>query len=172
MSLKLWSITFTETTVPQNVTDKHVTQKSVEVWLHNKCHKIYLRGPLGMFCLYVILTISCLRAQTKETSSLPTDSWSFLEAPVQAHRDFFYIDCMTVYFNCKYFPKYTRELLECLLEISPSGAKSLRGQWAQTCLVCFLFYNKRSHLRYLRLAVAFGRYAYAANKFTLGANGF
>ena len=52
----------------------HVTQKSVEVWLHNKCHKIYLSGPLGIFCLYVILTISYLRAQTIETSSLPTDS--------------------------------------------------------------------------------------------------
>ena len=28
----------------------------------------------------------------------------FLAAPVQANGDFFYIDCMTVYFNCKYFP--------------------------------------------------------------------
>ena len=26
----------------------------------------------------------------------------FLAAPVQANRDFFYIDCMTAYFNCKY----------------------------------------------------------------------
>ena len=52
-----------------------VTQKSIEVWLHNKCHKIYLRGPFGIFCFYVILTISYLRAQTIETSeSLPTDS--------------------------------------------------------------------------------------------------
>ena len=31
-------------------------------------------GPLGILCLYVILTISYLRAQTIETSSLPTDS--------------------------------------------------------------------------------------------------
>ena len=45
-----------------------------EVWLNNKCHKIYLSGPFGIFCLYVTLTISYLRAQTKETSSLPTDS--------------------------------------------------------------------------------------------------
>ena len=36
----------------------------------------------------------------------------------------------------------------------------------------FFFLNKRIHLQYLRLAVAFARYAYAANKFTLGANGF
>ena len=34
------------------------------------------------------------------------------------------------------------------------------------------FYNKRTHLQYLRLAVAFGRYSYTADKFTLGANGF
>ena len=31
-------------------------------------------------------------------------TYRFLAAPVQANRDFFYIDCMTVYFNCKYFP--------------------------------------------------------------------
>ena len=41
---------------------------------YKNCHKIYLSGPLGMFCLYVILTISYLRAQTIETSSLPTGS--------------------------------------------------------------------------------------------------
>ena len=34
------------------------------------------------------------------------------------------------------------------------------------------FLNKRIHLYYLRLAIAFGRYAYPTNKFTLGANGF
>ena len=31
-------------------------------------------------------------------------TYRFLAAPVQANQDFFYIDCMTVYFNCKYFP--------------------------------------------------------------------
>ena len=41
---------------------------------------------------------------------------------------------MTVYFNCKYFPSYTRELLECLLGIrNPCGgnqfSSSLRGEW-------------------------------------------
>ena len=51
-----------------------VTQKSIEVRLHNKCHKIYPSSPFGIFCLYVILTISYLRVQTIETSSLPTDS--------------------------------------------------------------------------------------------------
>ena len=51
-----------------------VTQKSIEVWLHNKRRKIYLSSPFGIFCLHVILTISYLPAQTIETSSLPTDS--------------------------------------------------------------------------------------------------
>ena len=69
---------------------------------------------------------TCGRKQI-ETSSLPTDSSRplFKESPsqpffdvtqrdiqktaagettVQANRDFFYIDCKTVYFNCKYFP--------------------------------------------------------------------
>ena len=31
-------------------------------------------------------------------------TYRFLAAHVQANLDFFYIDCMTVYFNCKYFP--------------------------------------------------------------------
>ena len=35
---------------------------------------IYLSGPFGIFCLYAILTISYLRAQTLETSSLPPHS--------------------------------------------------------------------------------------------------
>ena len=62
------------------------------------CHKIYLSGPLRMFCLYVILTISYLRAQTIETSSLPTDS----SRPLFKQIKIFSI--MTVYFNCRYFP--------------------------------------------------------------------
>ena len=56
-------------------------------------------------------------------------TYRFLAAPVQANRDFFYIDCMTVHFNCKYFPQYKRELL---VRVPPRDfafwAKSLRGQ--------------------------------------------
>ena len=78
-----------------------IARKSVEIWLHSKSHKIYLSGPLQMFYLYVILTIAYLRAQTIETSSLPTDS----SRPMFKHIEIFsYIDSMTVYFNCKYFP--------------------------------------------------------------------
>ena len=68
----------------------------------------------------------------------------FLAAPVQANRDFFYIDCMTVYFNCKYFPWYTRELLECLLGISPSGRNPRGGnyrEWAAKILFLLLKYH-------------------------------
>ena len=60
---------------------------------------------------YVILTVSYAGANNRKVII----TYRFLAAPVQAKRDFFYIDCMTVYFNCKYFPEYTRELLECLL---------------------------------------------------------
>ena len=31
---------------------------SIQVWKYNKCHKIYLSGPLDGFLFYVILTIS------------------------------------------------------------------------------------------------------------------
>ena len=93
-----------------------VTQKSIEVWLHNKTHKIYLSGPFRIFCLYVILTISYLRAQTILTSSLPTDSSRPLFKQINM-----FSGILTVYFNCKYFPWYTREFLERLLRILPAG---------------------------------------------------
>ena len=64
-----------------------------------ECHKIYLSGPFGIFCLYV--TISYLRAQTIEMSSLPS---RFQAAPVQANRDFFWHAHCIFHFNCKYFP--------------------------------------------------------------------
>ena len=81
-----------------------VTQKSIEVLLYNKCHKINLSGPFGHFLFHVILTISYLRAWTFETSPLPKDS---LRAPDQA--------------NCKYFSIYKSKLLRCLPRISPAG---------------------------------------------------
>ena len=34
----------------------------------------------------------------------------------------FFSTILTVYYNCKYFPWYTRELLECHLGIEPAGA--------------------------------------------------
>ena len=51
-----------------------ITQKSIEVWLYNKCHKINLSGPFGPVLFYVILTFCYLQACTIETSSLPNDS--------------------------------------------------------------------------------------------------
>ena len=56
----------------------------------------YLSSPSGMFCLYVILTISYLRAQTIETSLLTTDSSRPLFKQIVF---FFYIDCMTQYIS-------------------------------------------------------------------------
>ena len=56
-------------------------------------------GPLTIFCLYVILTISYLRAQTIETSSFPTDSSRPLFKQVEI-----FSGILTVYSNCKYFP--------------------------------------------------------------------
>ena len=90
----------------------HVTQKSIEVLLYNKCHKINLSGPFGHFLFHVILTISYLRAWTFETSSLPKDS---LRAPDQA--------------NCKYFSIYKSKLLRCLLGISPAGQNPCGGNY-------------------------------------------
>ena len=52
----------------------------------------------------------------------PTDSSRPLFKQIKI---FFFIDCMTVCFNYKYFPEYTRELLECLLGISPFGGSSV-----------------------------------------------
>ena len=51
------------------------------------------------FFLYVILTISYLRAQTIETSSLPTDSSRPLFEQIEISSSM-----LTVYLNCKYCP--------------------------------------------------------------------
>ena len=56
---------------------------------------IYLSGPFGIFCLYVILTISYLRSQTIETSSLPADSSRTLFKQIEI-----FSGILTVYFNC------------------------------------------------------------------------
>ena len=55
---------------------------------------------------YVILTISYLRAQTIETSSLPNDSMRLLFKQIEI-----FLGILTVLFNCKDFFEYTRELL-------------------------------------------------------------
>ena len=72
--------------------------RNAKEYLHNKCHKIYLSGPFGIFCLYVILTLSHLRAQTIETSSLPTDS-----SRPQFEQIEIFSSKLTIYFNCTYF---------------------------------------------------------------------
>ena len=90
-----------------------------------------------MFCLYVILTISYLRAQTIETSSLPTDFSLFKQIEI------FLILTVWLYINCKYFPYYTRELLECLLGISPPGRNPCGGNnFMRNLLFCQDCYRK------------------------------
>ena len=69
------------------------------VFVFETTHKIYLSGPFRIFCLYVILTISYLRAQTIETSSLPTDSSRPLFKQIEI-----FSGIRAVYINCKYFP--------------------------------------------------------------------
>ena len=55
--------------------------------------------PSGFFVFYVILTISYLRKQTIETSSLPTDS----SRPLFEQMEIF-SGILTAYLNCEYCP--------------------------------------------------------------------
>ena len=89
-------------------------QKSIEVRLYNKCHKINLSSPFAYFLFYITPTVPYLWVWTIETSSLPNYSMQPLIKQIQI-----FSGIQTVYFNCKYFSLYTRELLGCLL---------LRGQ--------------------------------------------
>ena len=57
-------------------------------------------GPFGIFCVLRHPNHFVL-AGTNNRNVLITHR--FLAAPVLANREFFYIDRMTVYFNCKYF---------------------------------------------------------------------
>ena len=65
-----------------------------------------------------------LLGANNETSSLPTDSSRPLFKQIEI-----FSGILTVYFNCKYFFKYTRELLECLLGISPSARNPCGGNY-------------------------------------------
>ena len=56
---------------------------------------------------------------------------------------------MTVYFNCTYFPYYTRKLLECLLGISPSG----RNPCGQLLTNIFLIVNVALFVNFPNVAV-------------------
>ena len=58
-------------------------------------------GPFGIFCVLRHPNYFVLAGANNRNVII---TYRLLAAPVQANRDFFYIDCMTVYFNCKYFP--------------------------------------------------------------------
>ena len=100
-----------------------ITRNAKEYWLHNKCHKIYLSGPFGIFSLNVILTISYLRAQTIETSSLPTNSSRSLFKQIEIFflTYWLYISTVSTFLNIR------ASLLRCLLGISPSGRNPYGG---------------------------------------------
>ena len=88
----------------------------------NKCHKIYLGSPFGFSVLRHPSHLVLAGANNRNVII----TYRFLAAPVQANRDFFW-HILTVHFNCNYFPQYTRELLEFLLGISPSGRNPYGG---------------------------------------------
>ena len=58
-------------------------------------------GPLGIFCVLRHPNHFVLAGANNRNVII---TYRFLAAPVEANRDFLYIDCITVYFNCKYFP--------------------------------------------------------------------
>ena len=61
---------------------------------------LIVSGPFGIFCVLRHPNHFVLAGANNRNVII---AYRFLVAPVQANRDFFYIDCMTVYFNCKYF---------------------------------------------------------------------
>ena len=73
--------------------------------LINVTKSTYKQSPRD-FLFYVILTISYLRAQTTKMSSLPNDSMRLMLKQIEI-----FLGILTVLFSCKYFLKYSRELL-------------------------------------------------------------
>ena len=82
---------------------------------------------------YVILTISYLRAQTIETSSLPNDSVRLLFKQIEI-----FLGILTVLFNCKDFFEYTRELLVVLVV----GISRLLGEFPVAGAIRQLVYHR------------------------------
>ena len=92
-------------------------------------------GPFGIFCVLRHPNHFVLAGANNRQEPGAHQIWwapdviityRFLAVPVQANRDFFW-HILTVHFNCNYFPQYTRELLEFLLGISPSGRNPYGG---------------------------------------------
>ena len=99
-----------------------IKRKIVRGMIYNKCHKIYPTSPFGFSVLRHPNHLVPAGANNRNVII----TYRFLAAPIQANGDFFW-HILTVYFNCNYFPQYTRELLEYLLGISPSG-RNPRGR--------------------------------------------
>ena len=56
------------------------------------------RDNLFKFTVYTIIIYKVGDTRCHNRNVIIT--YRFLAAPIQANRDFFYIDCMTVYLNC------------------------------------------------------------------------
>ena len=57
-------------------------------------------GPFGIFCVLRHPNHFVFAGANNRNVII---TYRFIAAPVQANRDISYIDCMTVYFNYKYF---------------------------------------------------------------------
>ena len=66
-------------------------------------------------------------------------TYRFLAAAVLANGVFFYIDCMTVYFNCKYCPLIYARVTRVPPRNFAFWAKSLRGQIHQHYMVAWRY---------------------------------
>ena len=105
---------------------------------------IYLSGPFGIFCLYAILTISYLRAQTLETSSLPPHSSARSENWFPVLFSWlvfcFVLFCLFVcfYFHCPFFFFFLLAKKFGLLVLLHFMTRSLHLQFKSEISKCFL----------------------------------
>ena len=112
----------------------HVTQKSINVYANYKCHEINLSGALGVFLSYVILSNHLLLAGVQNRNDI-IDHYPTIPCSPRSSKSRFFL---TAYYNCKYFSLYTREVLGCLLGISPSRRNSCGGNYI-TKMECVLW---------------------------------
>ena len=63
---------------------------------------LIVSGPFGIFCVLRHPNNHFVLAGANNRDVIIT--YRILAVPVQVNRDFFYIDCMTEYFICMYFP--------------------------------------------------------------------
>ena len=115
-------------------------------------------GPFGIFCVLRHPNHFVLAGANNRNVII---TYRFLAAPVQANREFFNIDCMTVYLKCKYFPYYTRELRVPPRDFAFS-AKFLRGAITFVC--------KRSWLKQVQAMIFNGNNTFLSKWIKINTN--